>query len=248
VSTGFKGGGVNPRPYYVIQIRPFNPETVTAYELGMKSAWFERKLRLNLSAYQNKYKDVQLSLLSCPQYVPTGSAPNCSMPSNVGDATIQGLEAELEVHPVSGLMVDASASYTDFQYDDVNASTKVGIDMKPPYTPRLQGAFGIQYEMPLGAQGSLTPRFDFSYKSEVYTDPINTAANHLPGRGVANARLTYQSGSGDWEAALAVTNLFDKYYYINLYERAPPTTNSYQLVSGQPARPREWVFQLKRKF
>ncbi len=39
--TGYKGGGVNPRPFYQDQARSFDPETVTSNELGVKSYFFE---------------------------------------------------------------------------------------------------------------------------------------------------------------------------------------------------------------
>ncbi len=248
VSTGFKGGGINPRPYYVLQIRPFKPETVQAYELGLKSDLFGRMLRLNVAAYLNKYHDIQRELLSCPVYVPAGAVPNCAMPDNVGDATIKGAEVEIEAHPARGLSIDGSASYTDFRYDRVNPSTLVQIGMVPPYTPKWKAAFGVQYEVALGSRGSLTPRFDYSYQSQVHTDAINTTANIIPGRSIANARLTYRAPDRNWELSLAVTNLFDKYYFINLYERTLPTTASYQVVTGQPARPREWSLSIKHRF
>ncbi len=45
VSTGYKGGGVNPRPFFLNQIQPFNPETLTTYEVGFKSDLFDRTMR-----------------------------------------------------------------------------------------------------------------------------------------------------------------------------------------------------------
>ncbi len=248
IATGFKGGGVNPRPYYAIQIRPFEPESVVAYELGIKADLFDRAMRLNVAAYINDFSNMQLSLLSCPEFVPPASAPNCSMPANVGNATIKGIEVETEIHPLEGLTIDGSLSYLDFKYDSVVASTRVTLDMISPYTPKWQFAVGAQYEIDLGDAGSLTPRFDYSYRSEVWADPINTAANFLPGRGLANARLTYRNADADWDLALSVSNVFNKYYYVNLYERALPTTRSYQIVSGQPGRPREWALAASYRF
>ncbi len=61
-ATGFKGGGINPRPYYAEQVRSFDPETVDAYEVGLKSDWLERRLRLNVATFYNKYKNMQLTL------------------------------------------------------------------------------------------------------------------------------------------------------------------------------------------
>ena len=42
VSTGFKGGGIGPRPFNPAQVQPFGPETLTNYELGLKTDLFDR--------------------------------------------------------------------------------------------------------------------------------------------------------------------------------------------------------------
>jgi iron complex outermembrane receptor protein len=51
VSTGFKGGGVSPRPFNPVQVVSFNPETVTTYEVGVKTDFFDRRLRINVAAF-----------------------------------------------------------------------------------------------------------------------------------------------------------------------------------------------------
>ncbi len=55
-STGFKGGGVNPRPFAVQQVQPFGPETLTTWEAGLKSDLFEQRVRLNVAAFTSKYQ------------------------------------------------------------------------------------------------------------------------------------------------------------------------------------------------
>jgi iron complex outermembrane receptor protein len=66
IATGFKGGGVNPRPFFVQQAVPFNPEKLTAYEAGFKSDLLDRHLRVNGAVFLNKYKDIQLTVNNCP--------------------------------------------------------------------------------------------------------------------------------------------------------------------------------------
>ncbi len=51
---GFKGGGVNPRPFAVQQVQPFGPETLTTWEAGLKSDLFEQHVRLNVAAFTSK--------------------------------------------------------------------------------------------------------------------------------------------------------------------------------------------------
>jgi iron complex outermembrane receptor protein len=48
-----------------------------------------------------------------------------------------------------------------------------------------------------------------------------------------------------WSAALEVTNLFDKYYYLTLFDNVESGGNQ---VDGQPGHPREWAITLKKKF
>ena len=247
-ATGFKGGGINPRPYYQLQIRPFDPETVTSYELGFKSQWFDRRLRLNVSAFHNKYDDIQLTLSSCPSLIPTGAPPNCYLPANVGKATINGAEAEVEMRPVDGLLIDSSLSYLDFQYDSVNPATLVTLNDKPPFTPKWKFSIGAQYEVNLGDSGSITPRIDFLTQSTQYSAPRNFPNNRIAPYGIFNGRLTYRSLNSKWQLSLAVTNLFDKYYAVYIDDQSAPNNLQDQWVAMQPGRPREFQLSLKRNF
>ena len=75
-STGYKSGGVNPRPFVPDQAQPFNPETVEAYEVGLKSFWFDRRVRLNGAVFHNEYQDIQLTFTTCPASSAPAPAPH----------------------------------------------------------------------------------------------------------------------------------------------------------------------------
>jgi iron complex outermembrane recepter protein len=240
VSTGFKGGGVNPRPFTADQVNPFGPETLTAYEVGLKSDLFAHTVRLNLSAFFNQYDKIQLTALACP------TAP-CAQPFNAGDAEVKGAELELTVKPIAALLVDASASYLDFEYKSLSPNTAgITLGMITPYTPKQKYSAGAQYEFVLGSAGSLTPRVDWSHQSKMYTNPVNGPTNLVNGYGLLNARLTWRDSNDTWEAALFATNLTNKFYYLNKFDLGvgPP----FFVVNGQPGAPREWGVTLKRKF
>ncbi len=249
-ATGFKGGGVDPRPYYLLQVQPFGPETVNSYELGLKSELFDHHMRLNLAAFYNKYKGIQLILFSCPQFVPPGAPPNCALPANVGNATIKGAEAEAEIRPMSNMLIDASASYVDFSYDSVDPATNVLLTDKPPFTPAFKLSAGVQYEFDLMGHGTLTPRLDYLYQSQQYAYARNFPNDRIGGYGLANFRLTYRDPSHDWQVGLSVTNLFDKYYFLSKFDATFPQANpaSYDYVSGMPGHPREFSVSVKRTF
>ena len=248
VSTGFKGGGINPRPFNPAQVQPFGPEKLTSYELGFKSDFWDRRIRFNLAAFHSDYKGIQLALLSCPQF---GGPGPCALPQNAGDARIRGFEAELNLAPVEGLLIDAGLSLVDFKYKEINPSaggagnpTGPQLDDVPPYTPKWKWSMGIQYEIPTGF-GSITPRFDASYQSTVYSGSSNTNLELIPDYVVANGRITWRNEDNDWEVSGEVTNLFDKYYYLTAFDL---TGAGAGLANKQPGRPREWALTVKKKF
>jgi outer membrane receptor protein involved in Fe transport len=56
-STGYKSGGANSRS---LTYAPFNPETVSMFEIGAKTEFLDRHARLNVAAYTGSYKNIQL--------------------------------------------------------------------------------------------------------------------------------------------------------------------------------------------
>src|SRR5690606_24795218 len=126
-STGFKGGGVAPRPYVYQQIRPFGAEKLRAYELGFKSDLFGRILRLNGSVFQMDYEGYQGTPTTClgpddqPLPIDGGGVPGlCGQYLNIGDARVRGFELETTLRPVPGLSIDGAMSLTDFEFTSIN--------------------------------------------------------------------------------------------------------------------------------
>ncbi|PZN33144.1 MAG: TonB-dependent receptor [Proteobacteria bacterium] len=237
-STGFKGGGVSPRPFVPEQALPFDPEELTSYELGMKVDFFDRRVRLNSALFYSDYTDLQLGLQLCP------GAP-CGVIANAGDATIKGVELEAVLRPVAGLSIDASFSYLDFEYDRLSPQvTAYELSYIAPYMPERKWSVGAQYEFILGDLGTLTPRVDVSYQGEMYTNGNNQPTNFIEDYTLLNARLTWRSSAGDWEASLEGTNLTDKYYFLTRTDQFSGAGHT----DGQPGRPREWAVTLKRNF
>jgi iron complex outermembrane receptor protein len=243
-STGFKGGGTNPRPFFASQSAPFGPETLKATEIGAK-ADLSSHIRINVALYSNKYNGIQLTALTCPS-VPV--AP-CALPVNAGNADVQGGELEAQLR-FGGLMFEASVSKLDFEYTFIspNAGVAGGVGVQKgmitPYTPESKIAFGAQYEFAT-AFGSLTPRLDWAHQSEFFVTAVNAPTNRMDGYGLLSGRITWKSEDGAWQAALLGTNLLDKYYNVNgLDFAAPPFFASFT----QPGRPREYSLSVKRSF
>ncbi|MFM5954337.1 MAG: TonB-dependent receptor, partial [Novosphingobium sp.] len=198
VATGYKGGGVNPRPFFgpsagdcavlpvgapCNQIAAFNPESLTTYEAGFKADLLDRHFRLNGAVFFNKYSNIILTLTNCHGFSP------CLMPANVGKADVKGFELELFAKPAEGFTLDGSLSYIDFEYKNTGTSG-VPLTNVTPYTPKWTYSFGAQYDADLGS-GTLSARIDGSYRGEIWTDAFNAASNHVDSLFLGNARLTY---------------------------------------------------------
>jgi iron complex outermembrane receptor protein len=259
VSTGYKGGGVNPRPFFapgtmlpvlngaidpagpltdVGQLKAFDPETLTTYEVGLKSDLFERRMRLNFAAFYNNYKDIILTSAACP-------ISPCLQPNNVGEAKVQGLELESEIHPTDALLFDMAVSWLDFEYKRTNqALTGISLSMITPFTPEWKASGGAQYTFSLGDMGSLVARIDGSYQSEVFAEAINAPENRIDGYFLSNARLTWRSAEDTWNTSLEVTNLGNKYYEFSRFDQHLSSST----VSANPGPPLMWALTVKRNF
>lgn len=247
VSTGYKGGGVNPRPFFgpstgpLNQLKAFEPETLTTYEVGIKTDTFNNRMRLNTALFYNEYEDIILISTFCP------IAP-CLQPNNVGEAVVRGVEVETEIHPTDHLSFDGSVSYLDFNYKASTAQftpiTNVSPDMVTPFTPEWKASLGVQYSRPIGDLGTFTARLDGSYTSEVYGLAVNAPTNLIPSYTLWNARLSWRSPDDVWDAALEVTNLSDKIYYTFVFDQA----GSSGTTTYTPGLPRAWAITLRRSF
>jgi iron complex outermembrane receptor protein len=245
--TGFKGGGVTARPFDVAQARngSFGAETVTAYEIGFKSDLLDRKLRLNVSAFLSKYKDVQLPLISCASL---GSLAPCGARQNAGDGDIKGFEVELLATPVEGLDIDASLSHLTGNWTRIDSRVGNAILLSDPIaTPNWKWSAGIQYKADFGSSGSLTPRVDISSigassQGRVFAGgPIDFAPKYE----LVNARLTWKNEEGDLAISAEVSNLLNKYYHPFRFAAVFAFSGT---IYSQVGRPREAAITVKKTF
>jgi len=257
VSTGFKGGGVNPRPFVVDQRLPFNPETLTTYEVGFKADLFDRRVRLNGAAFLNKYQNIVLGKTVCPE----SSLPSpCLRPANIGSADVKGFELEATLRPVDGLTFDGSVSILDFKYTSptvllypsdpagannptVLAGSAIPANGITPFTPEVSYSVGAQYDHDTDF-GVFSFRFDGSYQGKLFTNAENTPWAKIPGRFIGNAQVSLGTNNKDWKFTLEVKNVFNKYYFTSVSD----VSSSLGLVTGVPGLPRTWMLSVKRNF
>ncbi|WP_336982132.1 TonB-dependent receptor [Altererythrobacter fulvus] len=239
-SQGFKGGGFTQRVFPPFSFIPsFEPETSKTYEIGFKSDLFDRRLRLNGAVFQNDYDDLQITVND-----PTlGFAP---IIQNAAKARIRGVELELTAQPVYGLQIEAGMGYLDAEYREVDIralNAGVTTDTKLQNAPEWTLSAGISYKIEAQGLGSFTPRVDWSYRSTVYNDAVNTPELVQDGYHLLNASLTYRDESEKWSVALGVKNLTDEVYLGSGY------ADSFGgVIEGVYGRPREWYLSAKYAF
>jgi iron complex outermembrane receptor protein len=241
-ATGFKGGGVSPRPFVADQAVPFGPEKLGTIEAGIKADLLGRRMRVNAAVFFSDYTELQLGLQNCSP--PSSLNSPCGIIANAGDAEIKGIELESVIRPIRGMLIDASYSYIKFKYTELNNVGGIQSNFVAPFMPQHKAAIGMQHEWSLGNGSTLSPRVDWSFQSSIFTNGNNQVTNRIGSYGLVNARLTWRNADRDLDVALEGTNLGDKYYFMS---RADQYTGAGH-TDGAPGRPREFAVTIKKRF
>lgn len=153
-NKGFRSGGFNGRASGPTTLGPYEPETVDAYEIGLKADWLDRTLRTNLAAYYSKYNNKQEEIVQ--PSAPGSASPQETVVRNASSATIWGIEAELIAQPTKELTFSTALTYTNAEFDsffnDINGDFVPDdvSSLELRRAPRYQASFTIDYNRPLG--------------------------------------------------------------------------------------------------
>lgn len=200
VASGYRPGGPAVIPPGVASADSFGPDTVTNYEIGIKSESADRRLLLNASVFMIDWQDIQLNML----------AGGFTIFANGGAARSKGLELEARYVPNDAWSFAAAAGYTSTELrDDAPDSGGVSGDSLP-YAPDWSGALMADYYVPVGqARGNLglTARYVGQSMSA-----FSNSVTNIPARLPSVTLLDFRAGlSFDrWEFNLNVDNLQDK--------------------------------------
>jgi iron complex outermembrane receptor protein len=184
-STGYKSGGANSR---ATNYAPFNPETVSMFEIGAKTEFWDHRARFNIAAYTGTYKNIQLDFSGLYEDVVDGvvvltTRTTTNTVNDTGKGKLKGVEAEFTLAPVTGLTLMASYAYNSVKIPDaLNPFPIAGNNGKPSdfpvpiyqvYTPAHSASGSIDYEVPLNNMAlrfHLDGNYDSGYYG-AYTDP-----------------------------------------------------------------------------
>ncbi len=182
-AKGFRVGGfnINSREY-----SSYNPEKSDNYEIGLKNNLWDKKLRINLTAFYFQQKDQQITT--------SKDGINFAV-LNVGDMNNLGLEAEVTALPVRNLQIDWTASTSNSNYarlplfDALTLTVKDFKGNQAIYNPKLQSMLAVQYNIPLSNSKrnlAIFVRGEYRYTGEYQLNFENSEAQKA--YSIVNAR------------------------------------------------------------
>lgn len=230
VSQGFKSGSYSAAPAQSINgsfFTPTNPETLTAYEIGLKTTTADRKLKLNLTGYYYQYKDQQL--------LRTTSLPGLGIVAaqvNAGKSNLQGVELEAQWAPGGGWNIDLGVGYlktkiVEFTQDEACVANVGGCPasgvrkldfsgQELTNSPRLTTNLTVRKEWKLDGGNTLSIGGDYSYRAKRFFNIPNNTLESSEAYSLVNAQATYRFGAKQQYRLTAWgKNLNDKVYFLN---------------------------------
>ena len=225
----------------------FAPETALTYEAGLKSEFFNRRLRVNVDGYYTDYTNIQRSII-----VATATGGEATVLANAASADIYGGEAEAQAIVLPGLRLGASLAVTEASYNTYQDQLGNHVNEAFPYTPEVQYSLTGDYTH-VAPGGSVNFHADWGWQSTVdfdigYTNGGSGGAN-LPVSsirqspyGLLNLRAAYDLDSPNIEVAVFGRNVTDKVFRTsaldivdaglgyNIAQYGPPATFGVQLT------------------
>jgi iron complex outermembrane receptor protein len=203
VNRGAKSGGwaapALPAPPSVLA---FNPEKLTSYEAGLKTELFGGHVRFNSSLFYYDYRDYQLFLQQ-------------GLVQSVGNrnARVKGGEAELTYVPAKGWNFGVGVSGLSSVVKNVTLPDGEVADRVLPQAPKWSVNGHARYEWSMFA-GTLSAQADIKWDDSSYFSAFNAPVDLEARHAITNARLGYASGSGNWDVAAFLQNVFNRQYRV----------------------------------
>lgn len=228
VSTGFKGGEINGLPGVSEPTRIIDPETLDAAEIGLKSAWLDRKLVVNLAYFYYWYKNQQVSTFSDLQ------GQTVAVLDNATNSIIHGIDADIEWAPTQHWYFSGSLGLVDAHYGRYFSPEAGQLSgNRIAFVPEKKATLLArrQWTLPNGAAVAL--QGDLIAVGNLYFQPTNAPYLYGPGYTVFNGALKYMSSDGRWTFAVLSKNLTNKAYLASGFDVGPPLYPA-QVKGGQP--------------
>jgi iron complex outermembrane receptor protein len=241
-SRGSKSGGLSLGSLPAGVSPVVRPETVDAWEIGLKSQFWQRRITFNAAAFWTEVEDYQAAIT---EYIGNTTTFRRYI-SNIPGVRSRGLETDLTVAPAHGISFTASAAYNDATYRDYanapQAPERLNLTGLQDLTgatlsgaPKFTYTLGSDIAQPLGNWGSrgiaLYGHADYSHRSSFNTSASNSRYAQVPAFGILNARIGLRADDARWDLSVWARNLTDKDYFLTL---SPTNTGVISALVGEP--------------
>ncbi|EQB32771.1 TonB-dependent receptor [Sphingobium ummariense] len=183
ISTGFKSGNIQDNAGLT------DPETLTNYEVGLKSRFLDRRVTLNLAAYYSDFKGYQVNQAVTFRDAAGNVVRSQIVTQNADGAKAYGLEAELTANitdadrlQFSGTLqktkLDDLESVDGRLYDGGKASSIVQLKGNElAHAPRFSATASYEHDFEMASGAMITPRFTTHYETKSWLSYFNGDAN-----------------------------------------------------------------------
>jgi iron complex outermembrane receptor protein len=191
-SQGFKSGGFFGRITQGANVRGFDPEEVDTYEVGIKSDWWNQRLRINATLFSSDYSDKQEDIIVAD---PFGNVDTVVL--NASDASMDGAELELTALLYEGLTFFAQggyldASYDDFLIEDIPGVPEDGSDLDMRNAPEYTFGAGLNYVHSLFSHSEMAYAVNYRWRDEYVTIFNNDPLGRKESAGFWDANIDYR--------------------------------------------------------
>jgi iron complex outermembrane recepter protein len=187
------------------------PETSNSVELGVKSEWLDRRVRVNAAAFSTDYQNYQANFFD------TVDGTVVTRLINAGQVSSRGLELDVQAQATRQWQFSAALAYVHARIDQFNcpagAAASCAVNGKPlPFSPDWKANLQTSYRIPLAEGRHLELGTDYAWQSKVQYD-IGQYADTIQGAyGLWNASVALSQPTQGWRVALVAKNLLDKSY------------------------------------
>jgi len=257
-STGFRAGGFNsPGVAAAIfessgrDVATYDPEAVTAYEIGWKATLNDGKLILNVAAYMNEYTDMQAqSFFTVP-----GESSTSEFTENGGEIDASGLEVELKWIPSGSWYIAGNIALMDAEFGSYDIAALNGLGelggrqddtilslegWAPALSPELTAGVQVSYDFDLGDLGTLTPLLQATYTSDYFSSDINLAPTEQEAHTKSDLRLIWNYDAQNIRVEAYVLNIEDEAVLNRTVPFNPSAAPDITSIQANWSRPRTW--------
>ncbi|WP_324260853.1 TonB-dependent receptor [Altererythrobacter sp. H2] len=211
-TRGYKGPAFNVFFNHTAPVNaiPIDEETSDAFEVGLKSQFWDRKVQLNLAAFMVEYDGFQAN-----NFVLLNGAVVSNL-TNAGTVKSEGFEADLIVAPSEGLSFRASAAYADARVKEFNPNpgnnapdARNGTQL--PLAPKFTYTIGGDYETDLGGFKAYLST-DYRHVSRQFSDLGEQGV--IDPYGMWNASVGFSDAEDMYRLTFHARNITDDSYVM----------------------------------